>query len=145
MRTKLGKDGEVAIAPEFMEKLGIVAGDVLLADAVDGDARLRTVESETAGPKANCSASRGAAMVGVSATGTVILPAAVRDELGMNPGDALLSIEQDGTILIYTPARLRQFTDGIMAKYPHLNGRLLSEELIRERREEAKREEEEYG
>ena len=146
MRTKLGKRGEFAIPPKFMKKLGVCAGDVLRVDAVDGDARLRSVGYGADRLSATCSASSGgAALISVSADGTIYLPPTVLDALSMNPGDTVLGIVKNDAIILYTLARLRQYVDGVMEKYPHLNGRTLSEELIRERRAEAKREEEKYG
>jgi AbrB family looped-hinge helix DNA binding protein len=71
--------------------------------------------------------------------GRLVFPAAVRKAVGLEPGDRLLlHIEEDGSI------RLEKLSDqlarmrGILR--PLSKGRVLSEELIAERRREAERE-----
>jgi AbrB family looped-hinge helix DNA binding protein len=78
----------------------------------------------------------------LSANGRIVIPAAIRQELGFAPGDTLLMDVEDGVLRIESyPARIRRIQREI-AKYIK-PGILASDELIAERREEARREEEE--
>jgi AbrB family looped-hinge helix DNA binding protein len=74
--------------------------------------------------------------------GRIVIPAAIRKEMGIAPGDTLLMDVEDGVLRIESyPARIRRIQREIapFAK----PGILASDELIAERREEARREEEE--
>jgi AbrB family looped-hinge helix DNA binding protein len=72
--------------------------------------------------------------------GRVVLPAEVREELGLNAGDKLvLTVEVEGTICLRSlRERLRRSRGLFRSIHPE---RILSRELLRERRREAKREE----
>jgi AbrB family looped-hinge helix DNA binding protein len=86
--------------------------------------------------------SRLQAKAPLSANGRIVIPAAIREELGFAPGDTLLMDVEDGVLRIESyPARIRR----IQREVAHLRkpGILASDELIAERREEARREEEE--
>jgi AbrB family looped-hinge helix DNA binding protein len=86
--------------------------------------------------------SRLQAKAPLSANGRIVIPAAIREELGFTPGDTLLMDVEDGVLRIESyPARIRR----IQREVAHLArpGILASDELIAERREEARREEEE--
>jgi AbrB family looped-hinge helix DNA binding protein len=75
--------------------------------------------------------------------GRIVIPAAIREELGIAPGDTLLMDVEDGVLRIETyPARIRR----IQREVAHLAkpGILASDELIAERREEFRREEAEF-
>lgn len=75
----------------------------------------------------------------LSPNGRIVIPAEMRKELGVKPGDSLLLDLEDGVLRIETyPARIRHIQREI-AKYIK-PGVLLSEELIADRREEARRE-----
>jgi AbrB family looped-hinge helix DNA binding protein len=78
--------------------------------------------------------------VQVGARGRLVLPAATRDRLGVKTGDRMvLTVEADGSVRLRTFADVARATKGIFADIqPH---RRLSDELIRERRREARREE----
>lgn len=78
--------------------------------------------------------------VQVGARGRLVLPAATRDRLGLKAGDRMvLTVEPDGSVRLRTFADVARATKGIFADIqPH---RRLSDELIRERRREARREE----
>ena len=79
----------------------------------------------------------------LSANGRIVIPAAIREEMGFTPGDTLLMDVEDGVLRIESyPARIRR----IQREVAHLArpGILASDELIAERREEARREEEEF-
>jgi AbrB family looped-hinge helix DNA binding protein len=83
------------------------------------------------------------AKASLSANGRIVIPAAIRDELGISPGDTLLLDVEDGVLRIETyPARIRRIQREF-AKYAK-PGVLASDELIAERREEARREDEEF-
>lgn len=76
--------------------------------------------------------------------GRVVIPAAIREQLGLKLGDSLfLEVDEEGVLRGETyPARIRR----IQKAFAHLRrpGILASDELIAERREEARREEEEF-
>jgi AbrB family looped-hinge helix DNA binding protein len=84
------------------------------------------------------------AKVPLSANGRIVIPAAIRQEMGFAPGDTLLMDVEDGVLRVESyPARIRR----IQREVAHLTkpGVLASDELIAERREEARREEEEIA
>ncbi len=86
---------------------------------------------------------RISAKVQIGANGRIVIPAAIREELGLKLGDAALMDVEDGALRIESyPARIAR----IQRSFAHLRnpGRLASDELIAERREEARREEEEF-
>ena len=74
--------------------------------------------------------------------GRIVIPAAIRQEMGFAPGDTLLMDVEDGVLRIESyPARIRRIQREI-AQFAK-PGILASDELIAERRGEARREEEE--
>lgn len=77
--------------------------------------------------------------VTVGARGRVVLPAALRERLGVKEGDRLvLTVEKDGTVKVVS---LRDAVRRAQGMFAHLApGRSLVDELIAERREEARRE-----
>jgi AbrB family looped-hinge helix DNA binding protein len=79
----------------------------------------------------------------LSPNGRIVIPAAIREQMGIRPGDNLYMDVEDGALRIESyPARIRRIQRELA---PYITpGRLLSEELIAERREEARREEEEF-
>jgi len=82
------------------------------------------------------------AKVPLSSNGRIVIPAAIRQELGFAPGDTLLMEVEDGVLRIESyPARIRRIQQEI-AQFAK-PGILASDELVAERREEARREEEE--
>jgi AbrB family looped-hinge helix DNA binding protein len=75
----------------------------------------------------------------LAANGRIVIPAAIRGELGFKPGETLLMDVEDGALRIESyPTRIRRIQDEIAKYIPA--GRMLSEELIAERREEVRRE-----
>jgi AbrB family looped-hinge helix DNA binding protein len=79
----------------------------------------------------------------INQNGRIVIPAAIREELGLKPGDTLLLDVEDGVLRIETyPACIRRIQREI-APYAR-PGILASDELIAERRAEARREEEEF-
>jgi len=84
------------------------------------------------------------AKTSLSPNGRIVIPAAIRQEMGLAAGDALLMDVEDGVLRIesYT-ARIRRIQREFA---PYIKpGVLASDELIAERREEARREEEEMA
>ncbi len=78
----------------------------------------------------------------LSPNGRVLIPAAIREEMGFVPGESLLMGVEDGVLRIESyRARIRRIQQEV-ARYCK-PGVLASDELIAERREEARREEEE--
>ena len=79
----------------------------------------------------------------LSANGRIVIPAAIREQLGVRAGDSLYLDVETGVLRIETyPARIRRIQREL-APYRR-PGILASDELIAERREEARREEEEF-
>lgn len=78
----------------------------------------------------------------INQNGRIVIPAAIRQEMGLKAGDSLVMEVEDGVLRMETHlARIRR----IQREFAQYNrpGVLASEELIAERREEARREEEE--
>jgi AbrB family looped-hinge helix DNA binding protein len=74
--------------------------------------------------------------------GRVVIPAAIRQKLGLSAGDTLLfSVEGDALRIESHRARIRRIQESLRQFIPA--GRCLSDELIADRREEARREMEE--
>jgi AbrB family looped-hinge helix DNA binding protein len=79
------------------------------------------------------------AKAALSANGRIVIPAAIREEMGFAPGDMLLMEVEDGVLRVESfDARLARIQDELV----QLAGpeRMLSDELIAERRAEAWRE-----
>jgi AbrB family looped-hinge helix DNA binding protein len=79
----------------------------------------------------------------LSPNGRVVIPAAIREEMGLQPGESLLMDVEDGVLRIESyRSRIRRIQQSLARLIPP--GRCLSDELIAERREEARREMEEF-
>jgi AbrB family looped-hinge helix DNA binding protein len=75
-------------------------------------------------------------------SGRIVIPAQIRQQLGMNAGDTLLFTVDGGVLKIESHrARIRRVQESLRRLIP--SDRCLSDELIAERREEARREMEE--
>jgi AbrB family looped-hinge helix DNA binding protein len=80
----------------------------------------------------------------INENGRIVIPAALREEMGVKPGDAVLMEVKDGVLRVESHvARIRRIQSEV-AKYAK-PGVLASDELIAERRAEARREEEEIA
>lgn len=76
--------------------------------------------------------------VKVGPQGRIVIPAAVREELGLGVGEELTAHVEDGRLILERREDVaRRLRESFASVAP---GRLLSEELIAERREEARRE-----
>jgi AbrB family looped-hinge helix DNA binding protein len=74
--------------------------------------------------------------VRVGPQGRIVIPAVVREELGVGPGQELLARVEDGRLVL---ERREDTVRRLKGRFAHVPaGRLLSEELIVERREEAR-------
>ena len=71
--------------------------------------------------------------------GRVVIPAEYRKRLGIEPGDEVIVSFKDGEIKITTVREAVRRAQKIVRRFVP-EGRMLSDELIRERREEAARE-----
>ncbi|HEV2134507.1 MAG TPA: AbrB/MazE/SpoVT family DNA-binding domain-containing protein [Terracidiphilus sp.] len=80
----------------------------------------------------------------INENGRIVIPAAIRTRMNLKPGDSvLMRLDQDGVLRIESHmARIRKIQDELK-KYGK-PGVLMSDELIAERREEARREMEEW-
>lgn len=75
--------------------------------------------------------------------GRIVIPAEIRSRMGIKPGDILfLTLEGDVLKVESQMARIRRIQESMRTLIP--GDRLLSEELIADRREEARRETEEW-
>ena len=70
--------------------------------------------------------------------GRLVIPAALRRSLGFEEGDTLVAREEAGRLVLEKPEMIKQRLKARFAQVP--NDRSLVDELIAERREEAKRE-----
>ena len=79
----------------------------------------------------------------VNDNGRIVIPARIRKSMGLKPGDVVLMSLEDGVLRIESQlARVRRIQEEFR-KFA-TPGALASEELIAERREEARREMEEW-
>jgi AbrB family looped-hinge helix DNA binding protein len=70
--------------------------------------------------------------------GRLVIPAALRKSLGFEPGDALVVRLEDGRLVLEKPETIQR---RLKARFANLQpGVSLADELMAERREEAKRE-----
>ncbi len=74
--------------------------------------------------------------VRVGPQGRIVIPAALREELGVGPGQELVARVEDGRLVLERREDVVRRLKGRFAHVPA--GRVLSEELIAERREEAR-------
>ena len=70
--------------------------------------------------------------------GRIVVPAEVRRRLGLEPGDPVILVEEEGVLLVLTPAQAVARARAVVRKYV-APGRSLVGELIAERREEGRR------
>ncbi|MCH9037476.1 MAG: AbrB/MazE/SpoVT family DNA-binding domain-containing protein [Chloroflexi bacterium] len=68
--------------------------------------------------------------------GRVVIPANYRKQLGIKPGDHVMMLLEDGEIRILTAKQAIKRAQALVRRYVP-EGRMLSEELIQERREAA--------
>lgn len=79
----------------------------------------------------------------INQNGRIVIPASIRRQMGLKNGETVVMEMEDGVLRIESyPARIRRIQREF-AKYAK-PGILASDELIAERREEARREEEEF-
>jgi AbrB family looped-hinge helix DNA binding protein len=75
----------------------------------------------------------------INANGRVVIPAEMRQQMGLKPGDSIVMSVEDGVLKVESlQARVRRVQQSLR-KYIDPT-RLLSDELIAERREEVRRE-----
>lgn len=74
--------------------------------------------------------------------GRFVLPAELRRALGLRVGDdVILELEPDGSVRLMTRLQAIRRAQELLRPYRPTDGRLVSDELIAERRQEAEREE----
>jgi AbrB family looped-hinge helix DNA binding protein len=76
--------------------------------------------------------------VELGAQGRLVVPAAIRKMLGFEPGEPLLARVEEGRLIIEKAESVER---RVRARFDKVKGRSLADELIAERREEARREE----
>ena len=72
----------------------------------------------------------------IGENGRIVIPAACRKALGIKPGDEVQLVLEDGEIRMLSQRQAIVRAQNLLRSYVP-NGRNLSEELIKERREEA--------
>lgn len=75
--------------------------------------------------------------VRLGAQGRLVVPASIRKALGFRPGETLVARVEDGHLVIEKPEAVERRLHAWFRKF---EGRSLADELIAERREEARRE-----
>ncbi len=80
-------------------------------------------------------------VVRVGPQGRLVIPASIRRSMGIVPGDILLAREKDGQLVFERPDQVLERLKKTFANVPADVS--LADELIAERREEARRESEE--
>jgi AbrB family looped-hinge helix DNA binding protein len=81
----------------------------------------------------------------INQNGRIVIPAAIREQMGLKAGDTVLMEVEDGVLRMESHrARIRRIQEEFKKIIPP-GGMLMSDELIAERREEARREEEEFA
>lgn len=79
----------------------------------------------------------------INDNGRIVIPAGIRQQMGLKPGDTLLlRVEGDRLIAESQQARIRRVQESLRIRIPA--ERVLSDELVADRREEARREMEEW-
>ncbi len=73
----------------------------------------------------------------VEPSGRILIPAVLRKQLGIGPGDELIVDEKDGVLRLYSRARAVREVQESLARFA--DGSSWSQELIASRREEARR------
>jgi AbrB family looped-hinge helix DNA binding protein len=73
----------------------------------------------------------------VSEGGRVVIPAEYRKALGLNPGDEVVLLLEEGGIRILTPREAARRAQALVRSHIPA-GRKLADELIAERRQEAR-------
>ena len=81
-----------------------------------------------------------AAQTTLDKLGRIVIPAEYRRELGLKPGDRLRVVVEGGEIRLITLREVVRRVQEALRPYRPKDGSLRSEQLIKERREEAKRE-----
>jgi antitoxin PrlF len=74
----------------------------------------------------------------LDAAGRIVIPAEFRQALGVGPGDHVLMRVLDGEVHVYTLDHVIERAQALFGSFGQ-DGRMLSEELIAERRAEAER------
>ena len=66
--------------------------------------------------------------------GRIVIPAACREALGLEPGDEVLMRLEDGELKLFTREQLFRRAQARVAKYARKTGKSVVDELIEERR-----------
>lgn len=124
-------------APLVLDGEPVAVGDALLLALASTVCSTRSRRSSTTLP---ANGSGDAIRVTVGPKGRVVVPAPIRRELGIEEGTELMArVEGDGIVLEPRSAAIRRLQALVRATVPE--GVSLGDELIAERREEARREE----
>ena len=75
--------------------------------------------------------------------GRIVIPAEIRQKMGLRPGDILLLHVEDNVLIVESQqSRIRRVQESLRRLIP--SDRVLSDELVADRREEARNELEEW-
>jgi AbrB family looped-hinge helix DNA binding protein len=75
----------------------------------------------------------------LGSNGRVVIPAAARRALGIEPGDELILVVEDGEIRLRTAGQAARKSQELVRRYSR-PGESLADSLVAERRDEAERE-----
>lgn len=75
----------------------------------------------------------------LGSNGRIVIPASARRALGIEPGDELILVVEDGEIRLRTAKEAARQAQELVRKYSH-PGESLADSLVAERRDEAARE-----
>ena len=79
------------------------------------------------------------AVTKIAEGGRIVVPSAFRKALGLKPGDAVVLVLKDDEVRLLTPERAIRRAQEIVRRYVP-EGKSLVDELLEERREDARRE-----
>jgi len=78
--------------------------------------------------------------VKIDGSGRILLPAKVRKELKLKKGSALIARVDEQKLVLNTRAEALRQAQEVFSRYRPKGGKLLSDEIIEDRRREARRE-----
>jgi len=78
--------------------------------------------------------------VAIDGSGRILLPAKVRKQLKLKKGSSLVATLDNQQLVLNTRAEALRQVQELFSQYRPKNGKLLSDELIEDRRREARRE-----
>ncbi len=91
----------------------------------------------------NMAATESSTTIRVGNQGRIVIPAEIRDALEIRDGDTIVATVEDGRLILATPRAILAAAQAAFDEIPHSVS--LVDELLRERREDARQEQRETG